>query len=319
MAYCRKGTYTEATDEEIAQNKAEKTEKTIYVSHEGKEEGKKGLSVLYFGNLLGFADRNLFVESGDDTIIVFDEADWNDAGFQALQFEMINAGYDCIRMSATFPGTPFSATSTYPMMRMFSGKLDPKMPAGVMRIDNSEQAEIIENMRGLEPNSIKFQDEQGLPIPVEVNLEERIRAEQYDENCEDVSCGQPYGSLGIVDGRRDRGYTPDIDTVICSGVAETKNLAEYFTYTAPKLGYTPISSLVQQMGRCAAMVKACFDGNIKQINDKAYKQIYNIDILRGALAYPDPKTFGKAPEELLIGLKITDQQRDKQLPIDNLE
>ncbi|CAG8621423.1 22078_t:CDS:1, partial [Gigaspora rosea] len=33
MAYCRKGTYTEATDEEIANNKAEKTEKSIYISH----------------------------------------------------------------------------------------------------------------------------------------------------------------------------------------------------------------------------------------------------------------------------------------------
>jgi hypothetical protein len=28
------------------------------------EEGKKGLSVMYFGNLLGFVARSLFVESG---------------------------------------------------------------------------------------------------------------------------------------------------------------------------------------------------------------------------------------------------------------
>src|SRR5438094_249290 len=41
----------------------------------------------------------------------------------------------------------------------------------------------------------------------------------------------------------------------------------------------------------AAMVKATFDGDTKQINEKEYKQIYDIGILRGALSYPDPKTF----------------------------
>jgi hypothetical protein len=177
-----------------------------------------------------------------------------------------------------------------------------------------------------------------------INTKYTIYGEQYDENCEDVSYGQPYGSLGIVDGRREMGYTPDVDTVICSGITETKNLGNYFSYSDPVVGFTPISSLVQQMGRCArvkpglaitltkesmemdlsdnvsaAMVKACFDGNTKQINEKDYKQIYDIDILRGALAYPSSKTFGKAPEEILMGLKVSEKQIKGKVKLDKLE
>jgi len=171
-----------------------------------------------------------------------------------------------------------------------------------------------------------------------------IYSEDYDENCEDVSHGQPKGALGIVDNRRSRGYTPGIDTVVCSGAIETKKLGNYFSYSKPTLGFTPISSLVQQQGRVgrirpglaitltktcqeidvsdnvsAAMVRACFDGNIKQINDKDYGQIYDIDILRGALAYPSPKTFGKAPEEILMGLKVSEKQIKGKIKLDKLE
>jgi len=68
---------------------------------------------------------------------------------------MIKAGYRVIRMSATFPGVDFSATSTYPRKIMYTGRLDPNMPAGLMRIRNSEHAEKLETMRGLQPGSIK--------------------------------------------------------------------------------------------------------------------------------------------------------------------
>jgi hypothetical protein len=183
-------------------------------------------------------------------------------------------------MSATFPGAEFSTTSTYPMKRVFSGQLDPNMPAGLMKIDNAEQAEKLENMRGITVGSIKWQDEgTGLPIPVEVNLEERIQVgttwifgkslkindeqrralgnntsymiytPEFDENCEDISYGRPGGSADIVDGSKEMGYTPGADTVICLGANETTNLGKYFTYSEPTLGFTPISSLVQQMGR----------------------------------------------------------------------
>lgn len=417
MAYCLRGKPAErATKEEIAEGKHDPEMKSLYKSHggyqvakndlaywynantgkkEGMEPDKKGLSIMYFGNLLGFTARNLFVESGgvnswseenlkqkvkeklipkEDTIVVFDEAHFNDAGYQALQFEMIKAGYNCLRMSATFPGAEFSTTSSYPMKRIFSGKLDPNMPGSLMIYQNAEQVEKLETLREVPTGSIKWQDEEtGLPIPVEVNLEERIQTgntwifgknlelsdeqrralgnnvsymvytPEFDENCEDISHGRPKGSADNVDGSKEMGYTPGIDTVICLGATETTNLGKYFTYSEPTLGFTQISSLVQQMGRVsrikyglaitltkecgeidlsdnvsAAMVKATFNGDTKQINDKEYKQIYDIDILRGALAYPDPKTFGKAPEEILMGLKITKDQQSKKEKLSQL-
>jgi hypothetical protein len=410
MAYVLKNSYTKATEQEIAEGKAEAEMKSVYVSHgtypvakndlaywynantgksEGKEAGKKGLSVMFFGYLAGFLARNLFVESGGvnswadenlkrqvkqklipkaETIVVFDEAHFNDPGYQALQFQMIKAGYNCLRMSATFPGSEFSTTSTYPMKRVFSGRLDPRMPAGLMKIDNADQAEKLETLRGVPVGSIKYQDEHGFPIPVDINLEERIQlgrtwifgknpqindeqrrllgnncaymtyTPEFDETCEDVSVGRPNGSTDMVDGTKEMGYTPStLDTSISLGVVETTNLGKYFTYSEPTLGFTPISSLVQQMGRVArvkwglaitltkeygeldlsdnvsaAMIEALATGNIKKIEEKAYKQIYDVDILRGAMAYPDVKTFGKAPEEILMGLKITKEQQNKK-------
>ncbi|KLL04619.1 MAG: hypothetical protein MRERV_16c027 [Mycoplasmataceae bacterium RV_VA103A] len=416
MVYVRRGTMERATEEDIKEDRHDPEMKSLYKSHgsypvakndlvywqnanteklEGMEEGKKGLSVMYWGHLLGFAARNLFTESGginswsdenlkqkvkekqilkEDTIIVFDEAHFNDAGYQSLQFEMIKAGYNCLRMSATFPGVEFSATSTYQRKIMFGGcPLDPNMPAGLMKIENAEHAEKLETMRGLQPGTIKWKDESGLPIFIEVNLEEMVQTgkgwifgknlelsdeqrralgnnvaymnytPEFDENCEEITYGRPKGSADNVDKDKEMGYNPDLSWVLCLGVDETTNLQKYFTFSEPTLGLTSKAPSIQRFGRVgrqspglvitlikefgeidlsdnvsAAMVKAAFDGNTKQIEEKAYKQIYDINILRGALSYPDPKTFGKAPEEILMGLKITDQQVDKKLPIDKL-
>ncbi|CAI2194536.1 1941_t:CDS:2, partial [Funneliformis geosporum] len=330
MAYCLRGKPTErATEEEIKEGKHDPEMKSLYKSHgayPGMEPDKKGLSIMYFGNLLGFTARNLFVEK--DTIVVFDEAHFNDAGYQSLQFEMIKAGYKCLRMSATFPGAEFSTTSSYPMKRVFSGKLDPNMPGGLMIYQNAEQVEKLENLREVPVNKERIQTGNTWIFGKNLELsDEQIKAlgnnisymvytPEFDENCEDISHGRPKGSTDNVDGSKEMGYTPGIDTVICLGATETTNLGKYFTYSEPTLGFTQISSLVQQMGRVsrikyglsitltkecgeidlsdnvsAAMVKATFNGDTKQINEKEYKQIYDIDILRGALSYPDPKTF----------------------------
>jgi len=77
---------------------------------------------------------------------------------------MINLGYNvatdvgrfgCLRMSATFPGSEFSATSSFPILRAFSGKLDPNMPASLMMIENSEHAEKLADLRGVDVSEIK--------------------------------------------------------------------------------------------------------------------------------------------------------------------
>nr|CAG8498108.1 11301_t:CDS:2 [Entrophospora candida] len=306
MAYCLRGKPTErASEEEIKEGKHDPEMKSLYKSHGGYPQKVKEKQI-----------------PKDDTIIVFDEAHFNDAGYQALQFEMIKAGYKCLRMSATFAGAEFSTTSSYPMKRVFSGKLDPNMPAGLMIYQNAEQVEKLETLRG---------------VPTGNNVSYMVYTPEFDENCEDISHGRSKGSADNVDGSKEMGYTPGIDTVISLGATETTNLGKYFTYSEPNLNFTQISSLVQQMGRVsrikyglaitltkecgeidlsdnvsAAMVKATFNGDTKQIKEKKYEQIYDIDILRGALAYPDPKTFGKAPEEILMGLKITKDQQSKK-------
>ncbi|CAG8465247.1 17834_t:CDS:10, partial [Racocetra persica] len=352
MVYVRRGTMERATEEDIKEGRHDPEMKSLYKSHGSyPKEWKKAKKVYQLCIEDTFKDKLI---PKDDTIIIFDEADYNDAGYQSLQFEMIKAGYKVLRMSATFPGAEFSATSSYPMKRIWAGgPIDPNMPMGLMKFTNADQVEKLEQMRGVPTGSIKWQDENGLPVPVEVNAEEAIQngitwvfvkslkindaqrralgtntsyliyTPEFDENCEDVSYGQPR---------------------VSSGATETTNLGKYFTYSEPTLGFTPIGPLIQQTGRVArkewgnsitltkecgemdltdnvsaAMVKAAFDGNIKQINDKEYKQIYDIDILRGAVAYPDPKTFGKAPEEILMGLKITKDQQSKKEKLTQLE
>ncbi|CAH1757452.1 4581_t:CDS:2 [Entrophospora sp. SA101] len=340
MAYCLRGKPTErATEEEIKEGKHDPEMKSLYKSHGGYPVAKNDLAYWYNSNTgqkEGLEENKKDLKQKvkakqipkEDTIVVFDEAHFNDAGYQALQFEMIRAGYNCLRMSATFAGAEFSTTSSFPMKRVFSGKLDPNMPVSL-------EERIQTGTTWIFGKNLELNDEQIRALGSNVSY--MVYTPEFDENCEDISHGRPKGSADNVDGSKEMGYTPGIDTVICLGATETTNLGKYFTESEPTLGFTQISSLVQQMGRVsrikyglaitltkecgeidlldnvsAAMVKSTFDGNIKQINDKEYKQIYDVDILRGALAYPDPKTFGKAPEEILMGLKITKDQQSKK-------
>jgi hypothetical protein len=69
---------------------------------------------------------------------------------------MVQAGYKVIRMSATFPGVPFSTTSTYPKKSYYCGsELDPKMPGGKMKIANEKHAEALAKHRGVKAETIK--------------------------------------------------------------------------------------------------------------------------------------------------------------------
>jgi len=54
-------------------------------------------------------------------VIVFDEGDFAIPAFKTIQIWAIAAGYNVVRMSATFEGQPFSITSTYPRDNLFIG------------------------------------------------------------------------------------------------------------------------------------------------------------------------------------------------------
>lgn len=412
-AWVLKGTLTEATEEEVKNGQAEPEQAELYESHgtypveknglvywvddkgnpKGKEEGKKGLSVIYFGNLLGYEARKKLVESGainewqsdntpewnaqvleeikiqikdklisKDSIIVFDEAHYNSGAYQALQLKMVQEGYKVLRMSATFPGVPFSTTSTYPKKSYYSGELDPNMPAGVMKL-TKKQAENLATIRGIEPEEIKWQNDKGQPLPVEVKLEERFRVgktlifvkdlnisdeqkrifgnkyscvifgPEFKEFCETVSFGRQPGAVMVVNFEHEMGLTFEADTVISTGLVEVSNLGKNFTYSEKTTQFVPISSLIQQQGRVgriqwglfitltkktqeiiieedveAAMVKACFDGNIEPIKEAEYP-FYDIKMLWGGLAHPH--RFGKPPSEALIGLKVDGNEKDR--------
>jgi len=74
-------------------------------------------------------------------------------------------------MSATFPGT-----STYPKKSYYCGsEIDPKMPEGKMKIANQKHAKALAKFRGVKSETIKWQDEKGQFLPVEVSTDERFR------------------------------------------------------------------------------------------------------------------------------------------------
>src|SRR3954471_21264487 len=90
-----------------------------------------------------------------DSIYVFDEAHYNSGAYQALQLKMVQEGFKVNRMSATFPGVPFSTTSTYPKKSYYSGELDPKMPGFTMKIANEKHAEALAKFRKVDVSTIK--------------------------------------------------------------------------------------------------------------------------------------------------------------------
>jgi len=215
-----------------------------------------------------------------DSIYVFDEAHYNSGAYQALQLKMVQEGYKVIRMSATFPGVPFSTTSTYPKNSYwFGGELDPKAPGGKMKIANEKHAEALAKFRGAKLETIKWQDEKGQLKPVEVSLDERFRfgktlifvrdinitPEQdaifgkkyscvaftpaYKDFCETVSFGRQPGAVMLGNFEHQMGLTFEIDTVISTGLIEVSNLGKNFTYSDKTTQFNPISSDVQEQGR----------------------------------------------------------------------
>ena len=330
-----KGTLKEATQQEIDEGQAEPEPVEIYESHgnyahlvaknslaywvdeqgnpggAGIKEGKKGLSILYYGYLNGYIAREKLIKSGaidewqpdntqewnaeelnkirteikskllpKDSIYVFDEAHYNSGAYQALQLKMVQAGYKVLRMSATFPGVPFSTTSTYPKKSYYCGsEIDPKMPGGKMKIANQKHAEALAKHRGVKPETIKWQDENGNLIPVEVSIDERFRfgktlifvrdinitPEQdavfgkkyscvaftpaYKDFCETVSYGRQPGAVMLGNFEHQMGLTFEIDTVISTGITEVSNLGKNFTFSDKTTQFNPISSDFQEQGR----------------------------------------------------------------------
>lgn len=407
MVWVLKGTLKPATEEEVKNGQAEeaeifeshgpypvaKNDLTYWVDDQGNPGGQKGLSVLYFGYLLGYKAREKMVETEaidewqpdntpewndqalekikiaikgklipKDSIIVFDEAHYNSGAYQALQLKMVQADYKVIRLSATFPGVPFSTTSTYPKASYYSGELDPNMPAGMMRL-TKKQAELLATIRGVEPEAIAWQNDQGQTLPVEVKLEERLRVgktliflkslqlseeqlkifgnqyscvvftEEFKEFCETVSFGRQPGAVMGLNFEHEMGLTFEADTVISTGLVEVSNLGKNFTFSEKITQFVPNASLIQQQGRVgrimeglwitltkqtqeivmeedveAAMVKACFDGDITPIKEAEYP-FHDIKMLWGGLAHPH--RFGKPPSEALIGLKVDESEQKR--------
>ncbi|CAG8542143.1 36825_t:CDS:10 [Gigaspora margarita] len=324
-----KGTLKEATQQEIDEGQAEEQPVEIYESHGGAgiKEGKKGLSILYYGYLLGYIAREKSEIKSKllpkDSIFVFDEAHYNSGAYQALQLKMVQAGYKVLRMSATFPGVPFSTTSTYSKKSYHcAGELEPKMPGYKLKIQNEKHAEALAKHRG---KSVWMKD---------LDLYSLIAfSPVYKEICETVSFGRQPGAVLLGNFEHQMGVTFEIDTVISTGLIKVSNLGKNFTFSDEITQFNPISSDIQEQGRggriqealwviltkeCqeiiveedveAAMVKSVFDGDIQPIKEAEYP-FYDIKMLWGGLAHPH--RFGKPPAEALIGLKVDDNEKER--------
>ncbi|CAI2161421.1 10344_t:CDS:10 [Funneliformis geosporum] len=339
-------TLKEATQQEIDDGYAEDQPVEIYESHgdypemwEEMDDKKEKKDFQYFLEEIIKEIKSKLV-SKDDTTIVFDEAHYNIGAYQALQLKMVQAGFKVVRMSATFPGVPFSTTSTYPKKSYYSGELDPKMPGFTMKIANEKHAQALAKFRKTDVSTIKWQDEKGQYLPVPVSLDERFRfgktlifvrdinitAEQsavfgtkyscvaftpvYKDFCETVSFGRQPGAVMLGNFEHQMGLTFEIDTVISTGLIEVSNLGKNFEYSEKMTQFNPISSDIQEQGRGGRIQNGLWITLTKECQEIIVEEDIEAAMVK-ACGLAHPHRFGKPPAEILIGLKVDKSEKDR--------
>jgi hypothetical protein len=158
----------------------------------------------------------------------------------------------------------------------------------------------------------------------------------WDPYLESMSFGMTDGSLSGLGTRHGVGINGDFDTVLLSGKMYVKNLGKRFQYGKDNLLNLDDADGVQMIGRTgrfmnggaalmslkwepidakddvqSAMVDAIFDGELKHIIDKGYKMLWDVAMLRMAVALP--KKFGKPLAEILIGLNVDEDAEEARV------
>jgi hypothetical protein len=404
-ARVRRGTKVQATQAEIDNSKASEDLVEIYKSHGpypvaknklacwvnskgeagGLEPGKKGLSILYAGDLLGYFARDLLVKSKamddwvgegtgywssenvakykeeissklidkEEAIIVFDEAHFNSPMYQQLQIQAVHAGYKVLRMSATFPGKPFSITSSFPIKSVYLGNLDPNYivekretvaESGQVISQNVTLAEKLANERiliFLKSLDLNADQKEALQDVSYVAF-----TREFDPYCESVSFGVQKGGIMLCDENHEMGMTFKAGIVATTDLVDVSNLEKRFTYSKAVTQPTSQASKIQQRGRVgridpglflafskktqeidpgndvsAAMVTTIFEQDTSYMEKQGYYFLKDPKMLLSAVALP--YRFGKPPEEILIGLNVDDDAEKsrvkKGLPLTKIE
>lgn len=321
---------------------------------------KGGLSVLTPGELLGYLLRNLIsytptgikgisskgredkikeIKEGrklkkDQHIILFDEADLADPTYQTIIEEATKQGYKCIKMSATFPGVPWSITTTNPIKsQLITGLRDEDLIS-----ENGQRKNILIFIRETEPRTKGKEviealtaEQKKLLAPYNYVVFDRTNAGA----AEGITRGMDPGTIFFASPIFGRGFTFFIQKTIITNWMQTKILGGGWAYSEPATQRLPLSDLGQErgrVGRTEAGEADFLDNEIGEIKAKGAKKesigtiltraaltgskedldtlakFYStftkegINFIRTAIAWPDK--FGLLPEEILIGLNV---------------
>ncbi|CAJ0844987.1 9107_t:CDS:10 [Entrophospora sp. SA101] len=278
----------------------------------------------------------------EGTLIVFDEADFTTPDeYQELIRDTIilnnekkdGTRYRVLKMSATFQGKKFSLNSTYPIESyQVSGfasgtelKFEDKLSKGktlvfLKSIDNKQMEKplaVLKRGTGETGNGVCHV----------------VYDSTYEAYMEGISFGLPPGAVGFGDPRYGRGFTPDIQNTISTGLVEVRMLGEKCKYKPAKTVAYPLAEAIQQRGRgvtistkfkeaesggdlVSDMVKAIVLGEVSKslsslgmpfsaIKDTKTGIHMGANAIRAGVALRMIQKNGvaPAPEEMLVGLQ----------------
>ncbi|CAG8437966.1 8414_t:CDS:10 [Ambispora leptoticha] len=282
------------------------------------------------------AEMKKKVIAKDETIIVFDEAHFNDAKYQELQKRLVKEDYKVIIMSATFPKKKFSITMSHPREVLLVPQFEPEYlkdkDGSILTMKDSEVdpktgniVTVLDPATGKKDKKVQLLYN-GLTAKQKKLLDDNdIAYVSFDRTNQGavtgITQGMPNGSIFFANPNHEMGFSPHIHNVICTGRSQLISLA----------------SMVQQIGRVARLfpgsayllTKDLYDvdaetGKVKVLKpakDLAYKFVTaalsgakaDLDYLgtQGANMSSDPNflraalglgyKFGLKPEEILVG------------------
>ncbi|CAG8535388.1 33495_t:CDS:10 [Racocetra persica] len=261
-----------------------------------------------------------------NSIIVFDEAHFNEPRYQTLIKKTILAGCNVIKMSATFEGQPFSTTSSYDIKTKYMKGFAPKMDEEFAKTktllflkstdDKFKKGEQV-LFKGLTKEQKELLEKSGIPYV--------ILDKNYESSAVGISEGMPDGSLIIVNGDYEMGFTFDVEIMITTGEVEFSRLLPRRAGRIKK-GTSIFLSLDTSEGKveddAASVLVRMLLTDLKDRDDLdifdnlTYGDLFRKDIerMKEAIAFPDH--FGKEPEEImaLSMMKIYEKEKQKSFP-----
>jgi len=284
----------------------------------------------------------------DGTLIVFDEADFTIPEYQEMIRDTIiltddndKPKFRVLKMSATFKGKKFSITSSYPIESYYTSGFQSGTPLKLE--DRLAKGKTLSFLKSIDTK----QTEKGVTIlkkgtgKTGNGVCHVVYDSTYEAYMEGISFGLPKGALGIGDTRYGRGFTPDIQNTISTGLIEQTSLGAFCRYDKPQTQPFPLAEAAQQRGRSGRiqpgfwgttstnfeevrivpdlisdMVRATILGAVSKkiadlgagfaaVKDNKTKVHMGVNFIRAGIALRMIEKNGEAPapEEMLVGLQ----------------